>query len=163
MRTVLLSLLVLCAMQVQASSKIYTWVDENGVVQFGDRPPLTANAQEIKMQGQATSNVVVTPALLQGNWRVSGPPGETQEWLVREDGRIQIDIKLGNDRRIIHGNWILNGSIMTLNADLVQNIVANTSDIDNEPRQFVYKFLSFEENSFRVFANGNNYLGQKAP
>lgn len=161
MRKVMLSVLALIAIQAFGESKIYTWTDADGVVQFGDRPPISANASEIKMQGMVTTPVVVTAGALEGTWKVTGQPGETQEWLVREDGRIQIDIKMGEDRRIIHGNWVITGSVMTLTSDLVQDIIAGRSVIDNSPQQFVYKFLAFNDNTFRVFSNGSNYLGQK--
>jgi len=50
---------------------------------------------------------------------------------------------------------------MTITSDLVQDIIAGRSVIDNSPQQFVYKFLAFNPNTFRVFSNGANYLGQK--
>jgi len=161
MQKILLPLLVLLPIHAFGASKIYTWTDADGVVQFGDRPPIASNASEVKMQGLVTTPVEVIPAQLQGTWKVAGQPGETQEWLIRQDGRIQIDIKTGNDRRIIHGNWVITDSVMTITSDLVQDIIAGRSVIDNSPQQFVYKFLAFNPNTFRVFSNGANYLGQK--
>lgn len=146
---------------VGAESKIYTWTDETGVIQFGDRPPLTVQASELKMNGIVTDPVLVIPALFQGNWNVVGQDGQSQEWLVREDGRIQIDMKLGNNRRIIHGTWTLSDSVMILTSDLIQDIQDGKSTINNAPVQFIYKFLGFKADQFRVFSNGGNYLGTK--
>ena len=43
----LMGLLLLCALSVDLSADIYRWVDENGRVQFGDRPPQDKSADEI--------------------------------------------------------------------------------------------------------------------
>ena len=36
-------------------SKIYKWVDENGRVQFGDAPPRSGDAEEVKVRGTGAS------------------------------------------------------------------------------------------------------------
>ncbi len=161
MRKVLCCIALLVSPILFAESKIYTWTDEMGVVQFGDRPPLSVQANEVKMTGIVTTAVVVTMPLLQGNWNVVGANGQAQEWLVREDGRIQIDMKLGNNRRIIHGTWTLSDAVMTLTSDLIQDIQNGTSAINNAPVQFIYKFTAFEPGQFRVFSNGGNLLGTR--
>lgn len=44
------------AMDAIAEDEIYRWVDENGVVHFGDRPPANAEADQVSIQTSKTSN-----------------------------------------------------------------------------------------------------------
>ncbi len=42
-------LLALCLLSLDLSAGIYRWVDENGRVQFSDRPPQTSETTEVKI------------------------------------------------------------------------------------------------------------------
>jgi hypothetical protein len=50
---VLFATLLFLAMDVMAGSEIYRWVDENGVVHFGEQPPEKGNAQSVSVQQSA--------------------------------------------------------------------------------------------------------------
>jgi hypothetical protein len=44
------------ATDAAAEDEIYRWVDENGVVHFGDRPPANAEADKVSLQTSKISN-----------------------------------------------------------------------------------------------------------
>lgn len=46
----------LSAADALAEDEIYRWVDENGVVHFGDRPPANAEADQVSIQTSKISN-----------------------------------------------------------------------------------------------------------
>ncbi len=50
---VLFATLLFLAMDVMAGNEIYRWVDENGVVHFGEQPPEKGNAQSVSVQQSA--------------------------------------------------------------------------------------------------------------
>jgi hypothetical protein len=45
-----ISALVLFATDAAAQNEIYRWVDENGVVHFGDRPAAHSDAEQVSIQ-----------------------------------------------------------------------------------------------------------------
>jgi len=45
-----ISTLVLFATDAAAQNEVYRWVDENGVVHFGDQPPAHSNAEQVSIQ-----------------------------------------------------------------------------------------------------------------
>lgn len=48
--------------QTDAQDEIYRWVDENGVVHFGDRPDSQGNAEIVEVQKDVNSNNQDAPA-----------------------------------------------------------------------------------------------------
>ena len=50
---VLFATLLFLAMDVMAGSEIYRWVDESGVVHFGEQPPEKGDAQSVSVQQSA--------------------------------------------------------------------------------------------------------------
>ena len=50
---VLFATLLFLAMDVMAGNEIYRWVDENGVIHFGEQPPEKGNAQNVSVQQSA--------------------------------------------------------------------------------------------------------------
>lgn len=56
---VLIAAFVLTAPDAIAEDTVYRWVDDKGVVHFGDQPAAAANAEEITVQ---TSEAKITPA-----------------------------------------------------------------------------------------------------
>jgi hypothetical protein len=50
---ILFATLLFLAMDVMAGNEIYRWVDENGVVHFGEQPPEKGNAQSVSVQQSA--------------------------------------------------------------------------------------------------------------
>jgi glutaredoxin len=44
-----------------AQAEIFRWFDENGNVQFGDRPPVSSNAKRIKIEVNSYEGVTVKP------------------------------------------------------------------------------------------------------
>jgi len=161
MRLILLTIAVLLSTQVLAADKIYTWTDENGVIQYGDRPPSNSGAKEVKVRGFQENILVISAEALEGNWRVINSSGQIQDWTVRKDGRIQIDIRQGANRTIINGAWQLSDAIFTVNSELIQEIKGGKATVNDAPVQFTYKFLEFESDRFRVFNNGANLVGTK--
>lgn len=161
MRLILITMAVLFSTWVIAADKIYTWTDENGVIQYGDRPPRDSQATEVKIRGFQENILEISAEKLEGNWRVINASGQIQDWVVRKDGRIQIDIRQGANRTIINGAWQLSDTIFTVNSELIQEIKGGQATVNDSPVQFTYKFLEFEENRFRVFNNGNNLVGTK--
>lgn len=162
MRFITMSFLVLLsANSIAAGEKIFTWTDNNGVTQFGDRPPIGTESSEIKVQGYEAKKIEIPLGELEGNWRVISQTGQIQDWTIREDGRVQIDMRQGADRTIINGAWQLSDAIFTVTSELIQNIQAGKATVNDAPVQFIYKFLEFESNKFRMFNNGGNLIGTK--
>ena len=48
--------LAMLATDAVAEDEIYRWVDENGVVHFGDRPPASGDADQVSVQTSKISN-----------------------------------------------------------------------------------------------------------
>lgn len=161
MRFIILSLAVLLSANLIAEDKIYTWVDESGITQFGDRPPIDSVSEEVVVRGFEAKPLIIPLEQLEGNWRVISQSGQIQDWTVRKDGRIQIDIRLGANRTVINGVWQLSDAIFTVNSELIQEIKAGQATVNDAPVQFTYKFLEFEEKRFRVFNNGGTLVGTK--
>lgn len=63
---VLMATLLFLAMDVMAANEIYRWVDENGVVHFGEQPPEKGDAESVSIQQStgidATPSPEATPA-----------------------------------------------------------------------------------------------------
>lgn len=66
MKGLMISLLVLATSIVQAGA--YRWVDENGQTHFGDRPPVNATADQVRIK---TAKPTVDSAASQRKQRVS--------------------------------------------------------------------------------------------
>ncbi len=64
---ILLLGLALCG---DAGAGVYRWTDENGAVQFGDRPPVAESAQEVEIQ----PNVYASPASVNPEGDPASPP-----------------------------------------------------------------------------------------
>jgi len=47
---------------VDSGAAVYRWVDEDGHVQFGDRPPQASSAEEIKIKGKPKPTPAVSGA-----------------------------------------------------------------------------------------------------
>jgi hypothetical protein len=71
--TVLVTILVLSATDATAKDEIYRWVDENGVVHFGDRPGGRADVEQIEIQDNR-GGTYQAPSTA-----VAADPGEQQE------------------------------------------------------------------------------------
>jgi hypothetical protein len=59
---ILIAPLVLTAMDARADDEIYRWVDENGVVHFGDNPEGQANSELIEIKNNPSGITPVNPA-----------------------------------------------------------------------------------------------------
>jgi hypothetical protein len=61
---VLMTALVLPVMDAGATDEVYRWVDENGIVHFGDRPPEQVDAEQVDIQPAKGSGITphVDPA-----------------------------------------------------------------------------------------------------
>lgn len=60
-RTAFPVVLALAALPLAASAELYKWIDEKGVVNYGDRPP--ANARQARALDESTARVSVVPGL----------------------------------------------------------------------------------------------------
>ena len=58
---VLIVVLVLSATNAVAKNEVYRWVDENGVVHFGDRPDGQTNAEQVDIQKSPISSTLSSP------------------------------------------------------------------------------------------------------
>lgn len=61
MFAVLIATLANPATEASAADEIYRWVDENGVVHFGDRPPANATAEILSIQPSTSSDTATAP------------------------------------------------------------------------------------------------------
>ena len=58
------------------ASEVYTWTDENGVVHYGDLPPNSADARQIKVPGVYKPGTVESPKTAAPS---QADPGETPQ------------------------------------------------------------------------------------
>jgi len=56
MTVVLIATLASMATDAMAAEEIYRWVDENGIVHFGDLPPENSNAEQVTVQQNKSSD-----------------------------------------------------------------------------------------------------------
>jgi len=73
--TVLIATLVLLATAAPAKDEVYRWVDENGVVHFGDRPDGQAEAELVDIQVSKGSGPATSPAPDSANPGQPSEPG----------------------------------------------------------------------------------------
>ena len=161
MRSSLIFLMLLLSGISYAETKIYTWVDENGVTQYGDRPPLDTQAKEVKVDGYRAAPVDVNKDKLPGHWRLTTAAGQTQNWEILENGKVQIDYQENSDRTVIIGRWSLENSVLTIESDSVQQRVNGLTTVSTDPVQYVYKFLEFSDNRFRVSNNSGTLVASR--
>lgn len=154
-------LILLAATAAQANDKIYTWVDENGGIHFGDRPPTESKATEVKVQGFRGTTIEVDPEQLPGNWQVVADNGVIQDWRLTIDGRVQMEYSDAGVRSIVTGEYSVTGTIMTVTTDLIQRLSNNKLTTDDAPTQMVYKFLEFSEDQFKVYHNSGNLTANR--
>jgi len=74
---VFISMLVLSATDATAKNEIYRWVDENGVVHFGDRPGGQAKVEKIDIPENRVSNT--RPASVAASGDTSQQPSYAQQ------------------------------------------------------------------------------------
>ncbi|AJQ93886.1 DUF4124 domain-containing protein [Gynuella sunshinyii] len=153
MRSSLVILMLLVSGMGYAENKIYTWVDANGVTQYGDRPPLSSKAKEVKVDGYQATPVSIDVDKLPGQWTLAASSGEMQNWEILKDGQVQIDSRDNDDRMIITGKWVLEGSVMTIESTSIQQRINGLTTVSTDPIQYVYKFIEFEDDRFRVSNN----------
>ena len=79
--TVLIATLVLLATDAPAKDEVYRWVDENGVVHFGDRPDEQTEAELIDIQVSEGSGPATSPAPDPAN---PGQPSEPKPSLAQQ-------------------------------------------------------------------------------
>lgn len=60
-RSLLVTLFLLAALPLAAHAGLYKWVDENGVVNYGDAPP--ADAKKATLLDESTSSLSVFPGM----------------------------------------------------------------------------------------------------
>lgn len=116
------------AMQVAQAQTVYKWVDENGAVQFSDRPPVSAQAEEIELEmptaqpaepaGTEVSSSDPSAFVLAGRWRNTEPDqiivmtlqaGGGSRWQVTYQGQNWSDLT---------GKWEADDSSLTLTNQL---------------------------------------------
>ncbi|WP_428241843.1 DUF4124 domain-containing protein [Gynuella sp.] len=153
MRPSLIILMLLVSGMGYAENKIYTWVDANGVTQYGDRPPMSSTAKEVKVDGYQTAPVNVDVEKLPGHWSLAATSGQLQKWEILKDGQVQIDYQDNGDRTIITGKWVLEGSVLTIESSSIQQRINGLTTVSTSPIQYVYKFIEFEDDRFRVSNN----------
>ena len=74
---VFISILVLSATDAIAENEIYRWVDENGVVHFGDRPGGQAGVEKIDIPESQINSAQPASAAASGD--TSQPPSRAQQ------------------------------------------------------------------------------------
>ncbi len=79
--TVLFATLVLLATGTLANDEVYRWVDENGVVHFGDRPDGQIEAELVDIQVSKGSEPDTSPALDSAD---PGQPSEPEPSLAQQ-------------------------------------------------------------------------------
>ena len=71
---ILITSLVLTAMDARADDEIYRWVDENGVVHFGDNPQGRADSEIIEIKNNPSGITPVNPTQATDSTPLEKPP-----------------------------------------------------------------------------------------
>ena len=97
---VLFATLLFLAMDVMADNEIYRWVDENGVVHFGEQPPQKGDAQSVSIPQSAGIDANPSPDAIPANPEdpLEPQPSVAQQ---RRDARAEIRAETEENERIV--------------------------------------------------------------
>jgi len=157
-RLVILVILAL-PMNVFASGKIYTWTDATGIVHYGDRPPLEAEAEEIAIQGKKKQPLVVVSEQLPGLWFGAVNEGGEVKITLSENGTISY-LQTRADQSVYNyqGIWSLSNTSLTVITEFSQTAPPD-GDFKRsvEPIQLVYNIITFNENAMELIIGSERF------
>jgi len=145
-------LILALPLTVFASGKIYTWIDAIGIVHYGDRPPLDADAEEIAIQGKKKQALVVVSEQVPGLWFGEATDGGEVKLTLSENGTITY-LQTRADQSVYNyqGIWSLNNTSLTVITEFSQTAPPG-GDFKRsvEPVQLVYNIINFNENNMEL-------------
>lgn len=151
-RLALWLLLTALPMAVFAAGKIYTWTDKSGVIHYGDRPPMAAQADEVAIQGKKKLPSVVVQELLPGLWFGSANDGGEVKFTLFENGSITY-IQTRADQSVYNyqGIWTLENTSLTVITEFSQTAPPG-GDFKRsvQPIALTYTIVGFSENALEV-------------
>ncbi len=161
MRKFMLILAMLAAATQVTADKIYTWVDDDGQVVFGDRPPQNTAAEEVKIRGGKSVPVEVDIEALPGTWTVIDDTGQVSTWIISDQNEIEMETINGSNRTLVDGSFTIEDQILNVTTDLIQTLINNKMERNDAPTLLVYKFTEFSETRFKVYNNGGILTANK--
>lgn len=156
-------LVLLIPLSVLAADKVFTWTGEDGVVHFGDRPPMESDAKEIAIQGKKKAALSVTDEQLTGQWFGTSDRGGEVKITLNANGSIAY-IQTRADQSVYNyqGIWTLESTTLSIITEFSQTAQAN-SDFKRsvEPLQIEYNITRFEADSMSMIKEGEVFTVSK--
>lgn len=155
--------LIMAPLTVLAASKIYTWTDENGVIHYGDRPPASAAAEEVAIDGKVEAPVEINEDQLPGQWYGPASNGGDVKVTLNASGTINF-LQTLPDQSVFNyqGIWTLGENRIEVITEFSQTAPRN-GDFQRsvEPLQFVYNILEFDADNMEWIIEGNRFELEK--
>jgi hypothetical protein len=146
-------------LSVFASGKIYTWTDTTGIVHYGDRPPMEANAEEIAIQGKKKQPLVLVSEQLPGLWFGAVNEGGEVKLTLSENGTITY-LQTRPDQSVYNyqGIWSLNNTSITVITEFSQTAPPSGNFKRSvEPIQLVYNIITFSETAMDLIIGSERF------
>jgi hypothetical protein len=146
-----------------AAGKIYTWTDEEGNVHYGDRPPMEADAEEIRIQGTKKAPVEVDENMLPGQWFGTEANGGEVKLTINASGTINF-IQTRTDQSVYNyqGIWTYADNSLTVITEFTQTAPAN-GDFQRsvEPLQLKYNIIRFAGEEMEMIIGEDRFTVSK--
>lgn len=160
LRRFLCLVVLLTPLSLLAAGKIYTWTDEDGNVFFGDRPPMTIEADEVTIQGKKREPVVVDEEGLPGQWFGNDDQGGEVKLTLNANGTVSF-IHTRADQSVYNyqGIWTYQDNSITVITEFSQSAPAN-GDFKRsvEPVQLTYFIVRFNENDMELIIEDQRFV-----
>ena len=139
----------------------YKWVDENGSVHFGDRPPGKTDFASVNSSRQVQS---VTESRLVGTWAGRDSAMQEHTWLFREDGSVVVKDKSMRTREAvqIEGRFSMVSSRIALDpVRTIKTSAAGKSGAVADNSRLYASILEFSPGSMKIGFQGQTILLSK--
>lgn len=155
-----LCLVLLCSpLSVFAAGKIFTWTDEDGNINYGDRPPLEADAEEVAIQGTKRKPLVVDKAALPGQWFGTDNTGGEVKLTLNNNGTVSF-IHTRADQSVYNyqGIWTFEDKNITVITEFSQSAPANGQlKRSVEPIQLNYFIVRFNADAMELIIEDQRF------
>lgn len=159
LKHILLILLFVMSSFMLADDKIYTWIDEDGVVHYGDRPPAEVEAEEVAIQGKKKAPVVVDEAVLPGQWFGTDQSGGEVRFTLNENGNMTF-VHTRADQSVFNfqGIWSFEDNSITVITEFTQTAPRN-GDFQRsvEPLRLQYNIIGFSDTSMELIISDDRF------
>lgn len=140
----------------------YKWVDDNGNVHFGDRPPGATTYSSFGSSTAARHDV--TEQRLVGTWAGRDSAMQEHTWQFREDGSVVVREKsLRNHEALqIEGRFSMVSNRIALDPGrTVKTSASGKSGTDSDPSRLYASIIEFNSSNMKIGFKGQTVLLSK--